>query len=224
MAIRLLPVFFYLFGLGQGHKKVCKTDNLDYINYSNIVKLTDCTKIIGNIKIVEATFAGDPYLNIPALHPYQLGVFKTVTELTGVLIVQGAHEDFKDLSFLGNLTTIYGRNANKFGQGAALSVAFTSVESLDLSSLRTIRNGNVVIVYNDNLCYVDSIKFGNLFLRKTQKATVAMNRPTVECALSGRKCATVCGNGCWGPERDNCVGNITETNLVEDPMQDLYDD
>jgi len=51
----------------------------------------------------------DPYLNLPALHPYQLDVLKSVTEITGIVIIQGKHEDFKDLAFLGNLTAIYGR-------------------------------------------------------------------------------------------------------------------
>ena len=37
---------------------VCRTDNLDYINYSNIDKLTGCTKVVGNINVVEATFKG----------------------------------------------------------------------------------------------------------------------------------------------------------------------
>jgi hypothetical protein len=55
----------------------------------------------------------DPYLNLPALHPYQLNALKSVTEITGIVIIQGKHKDFKDLSFLGNLTAIYGRKTKK---------------------------------------------------------------------------------------------------------------
>ncbi|CAG2237348.1 CASP8 [Mytilus edulis] len=194
----------------------CKTNNIDYINNSNLVKLTGCTKIIGNINVVEATFEGDPYLNIPALHPYQLDVFKSVKEITGVLVVQGKHKDFKDLSFLGNLTTIYGRGAKRY-QGASLSVAYSSIEALNLSSLKRIRNGNVVIAFNDRLCYANTVKFTNLFRRKEQLATVVKNRSKLECDLTRKRCSTVCGtNGCWGPRRENCVGNITENNSIED--------
>ncbi|XP_071148788.1 epidermal growth factor receptor-like [Mytilus edulis] len=215
MMIRLVIVVLMLES-GQGHAKECKTNNIDYINNSNLVKLTGCTKIIGNINVVEATFEGDPYLNIPALHPYQLEVFKSVKEITGVLVVQGKHKDFKDLSFLGNLTTIYGRGAKRY-QGASLSVAYSSIEALNLSSLKRIRNGNVVIAFNDRLCYADTVKFTNLFRRKEQQATVVKNRSKLECDLTRKRCSKVCGtNGCWGPRRENCVGNITENNSIED--------
>ncbi|CAC5405099.1 EGFR [Mytilus coruscus] len=213
--IRLVIVVLML-GSGQGHAKECRTNNIDYINYSNLVKLTGCTKIIGNLNIVEATFEGDPYLNIPALHPYQLNVFKSVKQITGVVVVQGKHKDFKDLSFLGNLTTIYGRGAKRY-QGAALSVAYSSIEALNLTSLKRIRNGNVVIAFNDKLCYVETVKFTNLFRRKEQQAKVVKNRSKLECELTGKRCSSVCGtNGCWGPRRENCVGDINENNLIED--------
>lgn len=217
MATIVLVVCLLVMGTTQGHAKVCGTDNLDYINYSNIFKLTGCTKVVGNINVVEATFKGDPYLNLPALHPYQLNVLKSVTVITGIVIIQGKHQDFKDLSFLGNLTAIYGRNAKKYGQGAALSIGFTSIEALNLSSLKVIRNGDVIIAYNDNLCYADTIEFRNIFRRKAQRSKVVENRSPLECALLGKQCASVCvGTGCWGPGRNNCVGNITETNLIED--------
>lgn len=66
-------------------------------------------------------------------------------------------------------------------QGASLSVAYSSIEALNLSSLKRIRNGNVVIAFNDRLCYANTVKFTNLFRRKEQLATVVKNRSKLEC-------------------------------------------
>ena len=62
------------------------------------------------------------------------------------------------------------------GQGASLSLGFTSIEALNLSSLKIIRNGDVFIAYNDNLCYADTIEFINLFRRKAQRFKIVESR------------------------------------------------
>jgi hypothetical protein len=46
---------------------------------------------------------------VPGLHPSQLNILKSVTEVTHYVTVQANHPDLRDLGFLSNLRVIHGR-------------------------------------------------------------------------------------------------------------------
>ena len=50
----------------------------------------------------------DDYQNLPAVEPSQLYVLETITDITGHLVIQGEHPEFRTLDFLRNLAHIHG--------------------------------------------------------------------------------------------------------------------
>ncbi|XP_061170238.1 epidermal growth factor receptor-like [Saccostrea echinata] len=191
----------------------------DYVNYSNIRRFRGCTKINGNIIITDATFHGDPYLNLMGLHPDALRVFENVQDITGFLVVQGKHTDFTNLSYFKSLIRIRGK---KTLMNNSLTIAFTSLKYLGMTSLKTIQRGNVAIVSNKDLCYVDSIDFRKYFRRsRRQKAIVKRNKSVLNCVSEKAVCSLRCStDGCWGPGYKNCVKKDTRfSNLIDDMLQ-----
>lgn len=66
----------------------------------------------------------------------------------------------------------------------SLTIAFTSLKYLGMTSLKSIQRGNVMIASNKDLCYVDSIEFQQFFRRsrnKRQRAVVQRNKPLLNC-------------------------------------------
>ncbi len=51
----------------------------------------------------------DPERNIPRMDPRELERFHTVKEITGFLVVQARHQNFRDFSYFSGLETIKGR-------------------------------------------------------------------------------------------------------------------
>uniref|UniRef100_A0A8W8KZC8 Receptor L-domain domain-containing protein n=1 Tax=Magallana gigas TaxID=29159 RepID=A0A8W8KZC8_MAGGI len=202
-------------------RKVCPgLKDPDYVNYSNIQRFKGCTKITGNIIISDATFNGDPYLNLMGLHPHALKVFENVQDITGCLVVQGYHPDFTSLSYFKNLSRIRGKRTLLDN---SLTIAFTSLKYLGMTSLKSIQRGNVMIASNKDLCYVDSIEFQQFFRRsrnKRQRAVVQRNKPLLNCVSENAVCSLRCSSkGCWGPGYKNCVEKDTHfSNLIDNML------
>jgi len=67
--------------------------------------------------------------------------------------------------------------------GASLHIYKTSLESLDLRSLTSIRNGGVLIKSNPRLCFVDTLQWDLIQSNADQKLLVAGN---ANASLCGR--------------------------------------
>ena len=95
----------------------------------------------------------------PEMHPRELEVFSTLTEVTGHINIQASHPEFTNLSFLRNLETIGGRDLTEYF--SSLYIVKTSLESLNLRSLKRIRAGKVYILENRELCFAENITWKN---------------------------------------------------------------
>ena len=67
--------------------------------------------------------------------------------------------------------------------GASLHIYRTSLESLDLRSLTSIRNGGVLIKSNPRLCYVDNMHWELIQSSAEQKLLVAGNANASQCGV-----------------------------------------
>jgi len=67
--------------------------------------------------------------------------------------------------------------------GASLHIYRTSLESLDLRSLMSIRNGGVLIKSNPRLCYVDNMHWELIQSSAEQKLLVAGNANASQCGV-----------------------------------------
>ncbi|ESO84799.1 hypothetical protein LOTGIDRAFT_176100 [Lottia gigantea] len=145
----------------------------------------------------------DKHNDIPPLHPANLTVFEYVREITGNLIIQSSHEDFKNLSCFKSLEYIYGRETNS---ELSLSIIMTKLESLELMNLKQIRRGSVMIAGNTQLCYINSINWSKLLSTNQQKTTISHNKNTSLCMAENRVCDPECSSdGCWGPGSEKCL-------------------
>ncbi|KAF3858122.1 hypothetical protein F7725_011323 [Dissostichus mawsoni] len=91
-------------GLGIG-----KLTHIMSINATNIDSFKNCTKINGNIAIIQTSIHGDTFTKTPKMEPSQLEVFKTVKEITGYLLIQTWPESMSSLSPFENLEIVRGR-------------------------------------------------------------------------------------------------------------------
>lgn len=192
--------------------KTCRGDVK--VHAGNIDDFKDCTIIDGSLSILDQSFQG--YLEVfnnysfgpryQTMHPDKLEVFSTLKEITGYFNIQGYHEDFKNLSYFRNLEIIGGRTiTDYFG---ALYILKTSLVSLNLRSLKTIRSGAVIITENKHLCYAQNIDWSNI-----QKSTNPMhenilqpNKNQSECINDGLVCDEQCSKeGCWSSGPDQCL-------------------
>ncbi|CAI9728992.1 epidermal growth factor receptor-like isoform X2 [Octopus vulgaris] len=170
-----------------------------WLNSKNIASFKDCTIIEGNLIILGVTFKGDPSFKTGPLDLKDLDNLNSVQEITGRLTIQESPVELKNLSFLKNLKVIGGRNEAVLGK--SLFIMKTQLEFLGLTKLKHIRNGNVVIQVNDNLCYAETIKFTSMFTFPKQKVIVNKNRNNCE----NKTCDPQCKNGCWGAGPERCL-------------------
>ncbi|KAL9912330.1 epidermal growth factor receptor isoform 2-T2 [Glossina fuscipes fuscipes] len=183
------------------------------LHSGNIDSYRGCTVIEGSIRVLDQTFSGyqDIYKNYTlgpryiAMHPDRMEVFSTVKEITGYLDIEGAHPDFKNLSYFRNLEVIHGRQLME-SYFASLSIVKSSLESLELKSLKRINAGSVVIQHNDKICYVKDIDWTKIQKSTDHGIVVEMNRNQEECKKDGLICSDQCnGAGCWGSGSDQCL-------------------
>ncbi|XP_025829040.1 epidermal growth factor receptor-like [Agrilus planipennis] len=182
------------------------------INAANIDDFKDCTVIEGYIHILENSFTGYQHVysnstfgeRYPPMHPNRLEVFSTLKEITGFLNIQAYHPDFKNLSYFRNLEIIGGRTVHDYF--SSLYIVKTSLESLELKSLKKINSGTVVILENKHLCFADGINWRKIIKSSEHMAFLQNNKDLKKCAASGLVCDEQCSNdGCWGPGPDQCL-------------------
>ncbi|XP_010727531.3 epidermal growth factor receptor [Larimichthys crocea] len=184
-------------GLGTGHL----TNTLS-INATNIDSFKNCTIINGNIAIIHTSIHGDKYTKTPKMQPAQLEVFKTVKEISGFLLIQTWPESLSSLSPFENLEIIRGRT--KRGSHS-LAVTQLGINHLGLRSLKEISDGDVVIMKNQNLCYIKSSHWKGLFKSESQSAKIGENANEATCAMRNNTCDRKCTTSdCWGPGPGMC--------------------
>ncbi|XP_055959202.1 epidermal growth factor receptor-like [Patella vulgata] len=145
----------------------------------------------------------DPHLKIPHIHPSNLSVFEDVEEISGNLIIQSNHTEFRNLSYFKSLKYFSGREPN----GAlALNIMMTHLESLELVKLKEIRQGGILIAGNSNLCYVGSMNWRLLILNDDQRLNIQSNAKPEDCVRDGHVYDDECSlDGCWGKGKDKCL-------------------
>ncbi|BFZ21756.1 hypothetical protein BsWGS_24794 [Bradybaena similaris] len=200
--------------MDQKHCKPCNgpcpkscpgMDSPNFLNKNNIKDFDGCTSINGNLIILINSFLRDEHYNIEPLHPHNLTVLKNVKEITGYLYIQSNHSEFTDLSFLSSLEVIHGRTYAD-SMMTTLNIFQTPLRSLDLISLKHIRNGNVFIALNNHLCYADMLDWKTVLTHTEQKVTIYGNRKKDQCVREGEVCDSQCGvSGCWGKGPNKCL-------------------
>ncbi|XP_075777832.1 epidermal growth factor receptor isoform X1 [Pelodiscus sinensis] len=172
------------------------------INATNIDSFKNCTKINGDVSILPVSFLGDDFTKTQPLDPKKLDIFKTVKEITGFLLFQAWPENATNLYAFENLEIIRGRT-KQHGQ-YSLAVVNLNINFLGLRSLKEISDGDVVIMKNKNLCYVETLNWNKLFATETQNTKIS-NRKQNECSATGHVCDPLCSEvGCWGPGPFQC--------------------
>ncbi|KAF7998158.1 hypothetical protein HCN44_009556 [Aphidius gifuensis] len=191
--------------------KTCR--GVEKVHAGNIDSFKDCTIIEGSLSILDQSFQGYQEVfnnysfgpHYEKMHPDKLEVFSTLKEITGFFNIQGYHEDFKNLSYFRNLEIIGGRTITEYF--GALYILKTSLVSLNLRSLKTIRSGAVIITENKHLCYAQNIDC-------CPESKYNYNGECKECHVN-------CVGGCTGPsskigpggcnscEKAMMIGNIT---------------
>ncbi|XP_011198656.2 epidermal growth factor receptor isoform X1 [Bactrocera dorsalis] len=183
------------------------------LHSGNIDTYKGCTVIEGSVRVLDQTFFGYQHIysnnsfgpRFIAMHPDRLEVFSTVKEITGYLDIEGAHPAFKNLSYFRNLEVIHGRQLME-SYFASLSIVRSSLESLELRSLKRINSGAVVIQQNDNICFVSDIDWQKVQKSVDHGVVIARNRNETECKSEGLVCSDQCNkSGCWGKGPDQCL-------------------
>lgn len=194
-----------------------------FLHSGNIQRFENCTIVEGNLKILKVTFKGDNHTGTEGVRVEDLKLLSSIKEITGFLNIQEAPEEVKNLSFLSNLEIIRGRDLS---DGSSLALVKLGIRYLGLTSLTKINNGDVLILMNPYLCYLNELNLTRLFGHKNQQKKDLINMSPDKCAEKGGVCDSECtSDGCWGPgpkmclecrnvrsERDNkCLGSCTDS-------------
>ncbi|KAK2859787.1 hypothetical protein Q5P01_004407 [Channa striata] len=174
------------------------------VNASNIESFRNCTKINGDISLIETSFTGDAHYKIPPMDPSKLEYFRTVKEITGYLLIQSWPENLTSLSVFENLEIIRGRTTR--AQHSLAVVKAKHLRWLGLRSLKEVSAGKVMLKDNNELCYTRPEKWVHLFKSKDQVIKLLNNAPPEICERQNQTCDSECTDeGCWGPGPTMCV-------------------
>ncbi|XP_056219868.1 melanoma receptor tyrosine-protein kinase-like isoform X1 [Seriola aureovittata] len=174
------------------------------VNASNIESFRNCTKINGDISLIETSFTGDAHYKIPPMAPEKLEYFRTVREITGFLLIQSWPENLTSLSVFENLEIIRGRTTRSLHSLAV--VRAKHLRWLGLRSLKEVSAGKVMLKDNPQLCYAQRELWLRLFRSADQTISVRNNAPVDDCEQQNRTCDEQCtAGGCWGPGPTMCV-------------------
>uniref|UniRef100_T1II99 receptor protein-tyrosine kinase n=1 Tax=Strigamia maritima TaxID=126957 RepID=T1II99_STRMM len=190
--------------------KTCKS--LDQAVHSgNIDLYKDCTIIEGSLMILESSFQGFQHIypnftfgpRFNKMHPDKLEVFSTLKEVTGYINIQASHPAFRNLSYFRNLAVIGGRELTEYF--SALYIVKTTLQSLELRSLESIRSGSVAILENKDLCFAEELNWRKL-MKSEQQILLQNNKPSNECRALNLVCHQQCSKeGCWGIGTNECL-------------------
>jgi L1 cell adhesion molecule len=163
---------------------------VDVVHASNIDSFKECTIIEGSLTILDTSFEGfqEVYSNFsfgprhPPMHPDQMEVFSTLKQVTGYISIQATHPDFTNLSYFRNLEEIGGRQLTEYF--SALYIVKTSLISLNLHSLKSVRSGSVAILENKDLCFANTVEWS-----KVRKSTSTTHNNIIRKNAEESKCS-----------------------------------
>ncbi|KAL7373850.1 hypothetical protein ABVT39_015874 [Epinephelus coioides] len=174
------------------------------VNASNIESFRNCTKINGDVSLIETSFTGDAHYKIPPMDPAKLEYFRTVKEITGFLLIQSWPENLTSLSVFENLEIIRGRTTR--AQHSLAVVRAKHLRWLGLRSLKEVSAGRVMMKDNSQLCYTGPDQWTRLFRSNDQTTSMRNNAPPEVCEQQNQTCDLECtDDGCWGPGPTMCV-------------------
>uniref|UniRef100_A0A6Q2ZLF9 Receptor protein-tyrosine kinase n=1 Tax=Esox lucius TaxID=8010 RepID=A0A6Q2ZLF9_ESOLU len=184
-------------GLGTG-----QLTNVLTVNGSNIDSFENCTKINGDVSIIETSLNGDNYTSTPKMDPNKLEYFKTVKEISGFLLIQAWPKHLNSLSPFENLEIIRGRTKQLYVNLSYTVSHLDHLKYLGLRSLREISDGNVVVKNNRQLCYTNEDHWKGLFRMEKQTSKIGNNANITQMNST---CDEMCtAKGCWGPGPTMC--------------------
>ncbi|XP_054720282.1 epidermal growth factor receptor-like [Uloborus diversus] len=187
-------------------------EGVEVVHADNIDSFKGCTVIEGSITILESSFIGyqEVYPNFTfgpryaPMHPRKLEVFSTLKQVTGYISIQASHIDFKNLKFLRNLEIIGGRQLTEYF--AALYIVKTSLESLNMRSLKSVSSGSIAILENENLCFAKTVNWTTVMKSNSHSILLQSNRNQTLCEAANLKCHPQCSSdGCWGSAANECL-------------------
>ncbi|KAG9464079.1 hypothetical protein GDO78_020537, partial [Eleutherodactylus coqui] len=86
-----------------------------------------------------------------------------------------------------------------------LGVTGLNISSLGFRSLKEVSDGDIIIKFNPNLCYVNSVNWTSIF-RANQQDKISDNRNPDLCEADEMTCDSSCSpNGCWGHGPSLCL-------------------
>lgn len=159
------------------------------VHSGNVDDFVGCTIIEGSLEILDQSFSGfqQVFANFSfgpryiKMHPDRLEVFSTLREVTGYINIQGNHEQFTNLSYFRNIEVIGGRQLMDT-YFASLYIVKTALQSLEMSSLKRINSGAVVILENKNLCFASGINWNKIKKSTDHISMIDNNRNATECS------------------------------------------
>ena len=147
----------------------------------------NCTRVNGNL-IINTESYEDVTAN-------ELRYLESITEITGIVLIQSTPANIPIFTFFRNLRTIQGNN---HGVNPALGVAVNNFEYIDLSQLQSVDAGTIFFANNNNLCYL-----ANLTTYTADNLIFVLpsypDNPNCTC---DEECQPV--YRCWGPGPTHC--------------------
>ncbi|XP_061565170.1 receptor tyrosine-protein kinase erbB-2 isoform X1 [Cololabis saira] len=192
------------YGLGMDNLGVMDNHGVTMVTSSNVEQFNKCKKIFGSLAFRPQSFARNPATNTSGLTLEQLKAFQKLEEITGYLYIDAWPEEWTNITVFENLKVIRGRML--YMGVFSLAVQKLHIHSLGMRSLRSVSGGLVLLYNNSQLCYTDSLPWGNL-LHPTQgpHRIVSRNQNSEVCEREGHVCHSLCQGGCWGPGPSQCV-------------------
>ncbi|XP_071941004.1 epidermal growth factor receptor-like [Antedon mediterranea] len=177
------------------------------VSGDNIATYKNCRVVKHNVIIDRESFHGDPFFGtIPLMSYGELFALENVEIIKGYLKVFGVDQSgVINLKFLRNLKEVHGDELE--GEESIIISGSKSLKTLSLSSLKSVKRGDVQITNNVNLCLAKEDKWTAILLDyQTQKISISSNELRVNCEAQGYKCDKECYRygGCWDVGADNC--------------------
>ena len=160
------------------------------LGMNNAHLFENCTRVNGHILITALSFS--------EITANELRYLESVTEITDYLVILDSPANINVFDFLRNLETIQG---NTLYSTSSLIMFSNAFEYIDLSGLKSINNGEIKFISNNNLCYL-----ANLTAYRPE-AEVNPSDPANYPNNPNCTCDYECQPElrCWGPGPTRCV-------------------
>ncbi|KFB41076.1 hypothetical protein ZHAS_00008531 [Anopheles sinensis] len=159
-------------------------------HYKNLRdRYTNCTFVDGNLEITRIPNGA-----------YDFSFLQHIREVTGYVLVSYVEVPHV---VLPRLQVIRGRTLfklNTWGPGFGLLVGFSRMKTFELPALRDILSGSVGILYNEELCHVETINWDEIISDGQSKVEHTLHNTSTQCP----PCHDSCEAGCWGEGAHNC--------------------